>query len=169
MVRNLDTFRKWRERLSGLRFLDNRIQALVDEIDAFLFGMPATGRVEGEAFYKACVLTLALADSQRTELLTQTLNAQNALESRNGEEEIQSLDLPLEVENKDSTEPVVKESVKELQTLEAELEAFEAFEAMLVQKPEAEPAVSTDQKEPEVVAPTVPVASISERASVGFW
>lgn len=169
MVRNLVTFRKWRERLSGLRFLDNRIQALVDEIDAFLYGMPATGRVEGEAFYKACVLTLALADSQRTELLTQTLNAQNTHSSHNDEAEIQSLSLPLEVEMKDVSVPVSEERITELQTLEAELEAFEAFEAMLGQKPEAEPTTSTVQTEPEVVASVAPVASISERASVGFW
>ena len=42
VARNLEHFRKWRERMMGLRFLDNRLQSLIDEIDRFLVGLPAT-------------------------------------------------------------------------------------------------------------------------------
>ena len=186
VARNLEHFRKWRERLMGLRFLDNRLQSLIDEIDKFLVGLPVTGRLEGTDFYKACAMTLALADAKRTDMMKDVLS-QTPVED---EKEIKEIDdsLPLtfespfelacDTEETAHAEPVsqveaVVQKPDELVSLEAELAAFEAFEATLVKEKNAHTEATTAVETPlEVAIETVSVprmSSIAERASFGYW
>ena len=183
VARNLEHFRKWRERLMGLRFLDNRLQSLIDEIDKFLLGLPVTGRLEGTDFYKACAMTLALADAKRTEMMKDVL-AEKPSEEVNGLNDNLKLsfetpfELASDTEETTLQEPVstVEEVVQkpdELVSLEAELAAFEAFEATLVKEKLPESDVQVTVESPlEVAVETVTVprtSSISECASFSYW
>ena len=187
VARNLEHFRKWRERMMGLRFLDNRLQSLIDEIDRFLVGLPDTGRLEGTEFYKACAMTLALADAKRTEMMKEALSNDVVQDEKVAVENVTqdlklSFETPFELamEAEETTMkpsiPTVSEPAQDasdLQSLEAELAAFEAFEATLVKEmtPEKEAEASVESPlevdlQPELVTR---IGSISERASFGYW
>ena len=178
MVKNLDHVRKWRERLKGLQFLDNRIGALVDDIDSLLVAMPPTGRLEGEAFYRVSTMVLALSDKRSTRALCQALNTPAEVTS-------DSYSLPLEIsETSDNGQTIPAIPTVENNTInvavtdmDAELDAFEAFFSQKKQIPqpldnETEPTVSSVSTEPivEVQASVKKeTPSISQCASFGYW
>ena len=191
MVKNLDHIRKWRERLKGLQFLDNRIGALVDDIDSMLVGMPPAGRLDGEAFYRVSTMVLALSDKRRTQALCQVLNAAP-------ENVSDSYLLPLEVcetnDNVTTQNPVldpvhaqgsmptescveVKNTATEaaLTEMDAELDAFEAFFLQMNGEKESSEGIEPNEdaqptsnlEVQETVKKETP--SIAQCASFGYW
>jgi hypothetical protein len=63
--RALGTFRRIREKLACLSFIDQRIAPVVDTIDDWFARVPAEGRIEGAIFNEGMGLALLLGDSKR--------------------------------------------------------------------------------------------------------
>ena len=63
--RALGTFRRIREKLACLSFIDQRIAPVVDTIDDWFARVPTDGPIEGPIFNEGMGLALLLGDSQR--------------------------------------------------------------------------------------------------------
>ncbi len=63
--RALGTFKRIRDKLGCLSFIDPRIQPVVDTIDGWFNRVPADGPIEGAVFNEGMGLALLLGDAQR--------------------------------------------------------------------------------------------------------
>lgn len=64
-ARALNAFRRMRDKLDSLGFLDHRCMPVVDEIDAVLGALPANGPYNGVAFHSLFRLGLLLSDPDK--------------------------------------------------------------------------------------------------------
>lgn len=94
-VKTLEKLRKWRERMLGLCFLNNRIKPVIDDVDAVLAMMPTSGRIEGELFYRLCTVVLYLSNPAQAKSLCTFLQEKAALHHNST---VESFDLDLGVD-----------------------------------------------------------------------
>lgn len=66
--RALGTFRRIREKMDCLSFVDSRIQPVVDAIDQWFARVPATGPINGAVLTEGFALALLLSDPERMAL-----------------------------------------------------------------------------------------------------
>lgn len=57
-----ESLRRWRTKADSLRFLDRRVESIVDMIDSALAKMPASGKIEGHDFMVLSGLIAILSD-----------------------------------------------------------------------------------------------------------
>lgn len=121
--RALGTFRRIREKLACLSFVDQRIQPVVDSIDDWFGRLPATAPIEGAIFNEGMGLALLLSDAERM--------------ARHGAGQIAQAEQP---DDKDDTQPEESKAA----TVQMPLVDFDALfeeegtEADPVQVPEPE-------------------------------
>ncbi|WAK04386.1 DUF3150 domain-containing protein [Methylobacter sp. YRD-M1] len=139
-ARALNAFRRMRDKLDSLGFLDHRCMPVVDEIDAVLKALSPNGPYNGVAFHSLFRLGLLLSDPDKIK--------------RHGSGLLQAPDTFFEEEDADDDVVVVNEQV--------------ISDDQVILAADSEVAVPAPVSAPEVIQPSSPeIIAVAEESTLG--